>query len=94
MVSWGFAFKKGFIIFLWSIVWGIIGGIITMVIGGSSIVLILTNPSNSNAWIGGLALMVIGSLIGSLIAAVLVFATILKITMESTLEEARKPPAP
>lgn len=25
MVSWGFAFKKGFIIWLWSIIWSIVG---------------------------------------------------------------------
>ena len=37
MVSWGFAFKKGLIIFLWGILWAIVGGVIGLVISGGSL---------------------------------------------------------
>src|SRR2546425_10186598 len=35
MVGWGFAFGRGFVVLLWSIVWAIVAGIIgVLVIGG------------------------------------------------------------
>jgi hypothetical protein len=92
MVSWGFAFKKGLIIFLWTIVWGIIGSVIGFVLGGTALFAIMTNPP---ADVGGLLMAMIGIMgafgVGSLITIILAYATIVKITMESTLEEARKP---
>jgi len=93
MVSWMYAFKRGFIIFLWSIVWGIVGGVIIMVFGRSAIFAIIANPTNTSAWAGGLALFVIGALIGGLISAIGNYATIVKITLES-IEETKRPPPP
>jgi len=35
MVGWGFAFGRGFVVLLWSIVWAIVAGIVgVLVIGG------------------------------------------------------------
>jgi hypothetical protein len=90
MVSWGFAIKKGFIMFLWCIVWGIIGSIIAAVISGGSLFTFLMNPTAEGATLSLIGIMA-GVLIGSLFSSILVFATIFKITMESTLEEAKKP---
>jgi len=96
MVSWGFAFKKGFIIFLWSIVWIIVGSIIGSIIGGAALLGTLmtemakTEPNFGNI-MAGFGLAMVGFAIGGIISTILVYATILKITMESTLEEAKKP---
>lgn len=90
MVSWGFAFKKGFIIWLWSIVWFILAGIISIVISGGSLFVFFTNPSETSLW-ASIAGMGIGIFVGMLIYTVFLFATVVKITMESTLEEAKKP---
>jgi len=96
MVSWGFAFKKGFIIFLWSIVWIIVGTVIGSIIGGAGFFGALmsemgkTTPNWGNV-MAGFVLAMVGFAIGGIITTILVYATILKITMESTLEEAKKP---
>jgi hypothetical protein len=90
MVSWGFAFKKGFFIFLWCIVWGIIGGIIVLVIGGFSLLSLFTGNVNTittsqvvNAFVG----MMAGAIVGSIISTIGMFATIVKITLESVEEK-------
>jgi hypothetical protein len=96
MVSWGFAFKKGFIIFLWSIVWIIIGTVIGAVIGGAALFGTLMSEMSKatpdfGVIMGGFVLAMVGFAIGGIISTILVYATILKITMETTLEEAKKP---
>jgi hypothetical protein len=96
MVSWGFAFKKGFIMFLWSIVWIIIGTIIGAVIGGAALFGTLMSEMSKTTpdfgvIMGGFVLAMVGFAIGGIISTILVYATILKITMETTLEEAKKP---
>jgi len=101
MVSWGFAFRKGFTILLWSILWCIVGTVIAAIISGGAIVTIMTNWStyvspttgalDFNKLGGPLAMLTVGYFIAMIITAVLILATILKITMETTLEEAKKP---
>lgn len=86
MVSWGFAFKKGAIIWLWSIVWSILGGIIAIAISGGSLFVFFTNPTTTTLAASMLGILG-GILIGSLVTTIFMYATIVKITMESTLEE-------
>jgi hypothetical protein len=93
MVSWGYAFKRGLIIWLWTILWGIVGGIIALIISGGSLIAVVSNPSDSSTWTGAMAGVFAGGIIGSLIAAIGGFATIVKIVLESA-DETRKPPPP
>jgi uncharacterized membrane protein len=93
MVSWGYAFKRGLIIWLWTILWGIVGGIIALIISGGSLFAIVANPSDSSTWAGAMIGVFAGVLIGSLIASIGSFATIVKIVLESA-EEKQKPPPP
>jgi hypothetical protein len=89
MVSWGLAFKKGFIIFLWSIVWSIIFGVFLAIALGAGVLAALSSGNLIPA-IGGIVV----AMIGGIIYEILMIATVVKITMEATLDEARKPPAP
>lgn len=93
MVSWSFAFKKGFVIWLWSIVWGIIGGIIGAIISGGSLFTIAFNPSawtDPGAMAGAFIGMMAGVFIGALIASIGMFASVVKIVVESAVEESKK----
>lgn len=92
MVSWGYAFKRGAIIWLWSILWGIVGGIIALIISGGSLLAVVSNPSDSTTWAGAMAGVFAGVIIGALIASIGGFATIVKIVLESA-DEAKKPPS-
>ncbi|MFQ6064455.1 MAG: hypothetical protein ACE5L6_03165 [Candidatus Bathyarchaeia archaeon] len=92
MTEWGFAFKKGFIIFLWSIVWGIVGGIIGAILSGGALFAVITNPAaitDPTAMAGAMMGIFAGVLIGSLIASIGVFASMVKIITEAA-EELRK----
>jgi len=93
MVSWGFAFKKGAIIFLWSIVWGIIGGVIFLLISGAAwlgaigaIMADPTNPANISAIWGAMGLMIAGSVIGGIISSIGLYATLVKKIVETVQE--------
>jgi len=69
MVSWGFAFRKGLAIFLWSILWAIVGGVIGLVISDGSLFAAMPALMNGDvsavggAMVGIFAGMIIGSLI-------------------------------
>jgi len=96
MVSWTYAFKRGFIIWLWSIVWGIVGGIVALVLSGGSLLVLITNPSaytNAGSWVAAFVGMFLGILIGALIATIGNYAAIVKIVLES-VEETKSPPQP
>ncbi len=82
MVSWGYAFKRGAIIWLWTILWGIIGGIIALAISGGSILAYLSNPSAGLASSAVLGVF-LGVVIGSLIALIGGYAAIVKIILDS-----------
>ena len=45
MVGWGFAFGRGIIIFLWSIVWAIVAGIVAVLITGGTLAGVISNPA-------------------------------------------------
>ena len=97
MVSWSFAFRKGAVVFLWSIVWGIIGGIVAIAISGGAIFSMFSNPSfysNPSSIMGAVAGIFVGALLGGLIAAIGSYATIIKVTLESLEERRAMPGAP
>ena len=91
MVSWGFAFKKGLIIFLWSIVWGIAGMVIATIISGGAVFMLIMDPTavTGPAVVGSLLGIFAGILIGVLVASIGNYATIVKITLESVEETKR-----
>lgn len=91
MVSWGYAFKRGLVIWLWTIVWGIVGGVIALAISGGSLLALITNPTGSVA-AGAIAGMFAGVFVGVLISSIGNYATMVKIILES--EERQKPPPP
>lgn len=88
MVSWGFAFKKGLIIFLWNILWAIVGGVIGLIISGGSLFAAMPALMSGDTSVveGAMIGIFAGMIIGSLIASIGVYATIVKITLESVKE--------
>src|SRR5437879_12517569 len=46
MVGWGFAFGRGFVVLLWSIVWAIVAGIIGVLVIGGSLFCLVSNPTS------------------------------------------------
>ncbi len=81
MVSWGYAFSRGLVIWLWTIVWGIVGVVIAMIISGGSILILITNPANPPA--GAIVGIVAGIIIGALISSIGNYATMVKVILES-----------
>ena len=88
MVSWGYAFKRGGIIWLWTIVWGIIGSVIALLISGGSLLLLISDPS-STTLAGSIIGIVVGIIVGALITSIGNYAAIVKITLDS-IEETKK----
>ena len=82
MVSWTFAFKRGLVIWLWTIVWGIIGAVIAIAISGGSILALIANPTGGVA-AGAVAGIFAGVFIGALISSIGNYATLVKIILES-----------
>jgi len=96
VVSWTYAFKKGAMIFLWTIVWGVVGGVVALVISGGAILSMISNPSNftnASSAMGAFLGVFVGVLLGALIAAIGNYATIVKVTLESVEERSRQPGA-
>lgn len=90
MVSWGYAFKRGFVIWLWSIAWGIVGiivgGVVAFIFSGGFLLDVISNPSaytTLEAWLGATIWMFVAVLIGVLIATVGNYATIVKKVLDS-----------
>lgn len=95
MVSWGKAFRKGLTIFLWSLVWIIVSSIIILLGAGglaASTFFGSTSPfearpaSNPGGFVFSLIVLIVGLIIG----AIGTYATIVKVIVETALEEAKK----
>ena len=94
MVGWGFAFKKGFVIFVWAIVWGLIGGVIALAIVGGTLFGVLSNPSSVVSNIGAvIAALILASILSALVASIGVFASIVKVTVEGAVQQMGQVPA-
>jgi hypothetical protein len=91
MVGWGFAFGRGFVILLWSIVWAIVAGIVAVLITGSTLTGIISNPtgfaSNPTAYLGGFLL---GIFLSVFIAVVGLYASIVKVTVDGAISQMEK----
>lgn len=88
MVGWGFAFGRGFVIFLWSIVWAIVAGIIAVIITGGTLASAFSNPtslaSNPTALIGSFLL---GIFLSVFIAVIGLYASIVKVTVDGAISQ-------
>ncbi len=87
MVSWGFAFRRGIVIWLWTILWGIIGAVIAIAISGGSVFALILNPTGGVA-AGAVVGIFVGIFVGALISSIGNYATLVKVILES--EEERK----
>jgi hypothetical protein len=88
MVGWGFAFGRGLVILLWTIVWAIVGAIIAVVISGGTLAAFASNPTaiatNPFALIGSFFL---GFFLATLVAIVGMYASIVKVAVDGALKQ-------
>ena len=97
LVSWGTSFYKGFVILLWCIVWGIIGGIIAVALGLGSLWVNFSQPDfwqfllrNPEYLLTILTESLVGFLIGGIIAFIGQFASFFKVTVDGAAGEVKK----
>ncbi len=91
MVGWGFAFGRGFVVLLWSIVWAIVGGIIAVVITGGTLAAVIRDPTtvaaNPTSILGGFFL---GIFLSVFIAIIGLYASIVKVAVDGALSQLEK----
>ena len=95
MVGWGFAFGRGFVVLLWSIVWAIVAGIIGVLVIGGSLANLVSNPaavaSNPTGFVTGfLAASFLGIFLIIFIAVIGLYATIVKVAVDGALSQLEK----
>src|SRR2546428_2633447 len=49
MVGWGFAFGRGFVVLLWSIVWAVVAGIVGVLVIGGFLFCFVSYPTAGNS---------------------------------------------
>src|SRR2546428_9861970 len=87
MVGWGFAFGRGFVVLLWSIVWAIVAGIVGVLVIGGSLFSLVSNPtavtSHPTGFITGfLAASFFGIFLIIFISVIGLYATIVKVAVD------------
>jgi len=95
MVGWGFAFGRGIVVLLWSIVWAIVAGIVGVLIIGGSLAGVISNPtavaSNPTGFVTGfLAASFLGIFLIIFIAVIGLYATIVKVAVDGALSQLEK----
>ncbi len=91
MVGWGFAFGRGVVIFLWTIVWAIVAGIIAVLITGGTLAAVIRDPTAVAANpIGFLAAFSLGIFLAVFIATIGVYASIVKVSVDGALSQLEK----
>lgn len=95
MVGWGFAFGRGFIVLLWSIVWAIVAGIIGVLVIGGSLTRLTSNPtaiaSDPTGFITGvMAASFLGIFLIIFISVLGLYATIVKVAVDGALSQLEK----
>src|SRR5437660_6532430 len=95
MVGWGFAFGRGFVVLLWSIVWAIVAGIVGVLVIGGSLSSLVSNPtavtSNPSGFITGfLAASFLGIFLLIFIAVIGLYATIVKVDLDGARSQPEK----
>src|SRR2546426_12621203 len=88
MVGWGFAFGRGVVIFLWTIVWAIVAGITAVLITGGTLAAVIRDPTAvaSNS-IGIPAAFSLGIFLAVFIATIGVYTSIVKVTVDGALSQ-------
>ncbi len=88
MVGWGFAFGRGFVVLLWTIVWAIVGAIVAVVISGGTLAAFASNPTaiatNPVAFIGSFFL---GFFLAAFVAIVGMYASIVKVAVDGAVKQ-------
>src|SRR2546429_9763599 len=88
MVGWGFAFGRGFVILLWSIVWAIIAGIIAVLItAGTLSGGICGSPSVASQPFCFLGAVFFRIFLSVLIAIIGLYASIVKVAVDGALSQ-------
>src|SRR5437870_13331343 len=87
MVGWGFAFGRGFVVLLWSIVWAVVAGIVGVLVIGGSLSSLVSNPtavtSKPTGFITGfLAAPFLGIFLIIFIADIGLYAPIVKVVVD------------
>src|SRR5438093_6134873 len=84
MVGWGFAFGRGIVIFLWSIVWAIVAGIIAVLITGGTLAGVISDPGAvaSNPT-GFLAAFFLGIFLSVLFVTIVLYVIIGEVVVEA-----------
>src|SRR5437660_10997026 len=78
MVGWGFAFGRGFVVLLWSIVWAIVAGIVgVLVIGGSFSSLVSNSTAVTSNPSGFITCFLAASFLGSVLLFFISFIRLL-----------------
>jgi|SRR5207253_4739410 len=95
MVGWGFAFGRGFVVLLWSIVWAIVAGIVGVLVIGGSLSSLVSNPtsvtSNPTGFVTAfLAASFLGIFLIIFIAVIGLYATIVKVAVDGALSQLEK----
>jgi hypothetical protein len=95
MVGWGFAFGRGFVVLLWSIVWATVAGIVGVLIIGGSLASVISNPtavaSNPAGFITGfLAVSFLGIFLIVFITVIGLYASIVKVAVDGALSQLEK----
>ena len=95
MVGWGFAFGRGFVVLLWSIVWAIVAGIIGVLVIGGSLSRLTSNPtaiaSDTTGFITTfLAASFLGIFLIIFISVLGLYATIVKVAVDGALSQLEK----
>jgi len=87
--GWGFAIKKSAKIFLLSILWTIVFGAFVAVAVAVGLFSVLSAPNIMQGLAGATGALAIVA-VGAIIYTILIYATIFKITVETTLKEVKK----
>lgn len=97
-MEWVVALRKGLMVFLWSILWWLIGAVIAIIISGGAMLSIisttqmapLTTTEAISQSLGSVLLTTTGLLIGGLVSSIGVYATVIKHSVEAAIEEFRE----
>jgi hypothetical protein len=91
MVGWGFAFGRGVVVFLWTIIWAIVAGIIAVLITGGTLAAVIRDPAAVAANpTGFLAAFSLGIFLAVFIATIGVYASIVKVSVDGALSQLEK----
>jgi ABC-type sugar transport system permease subunit len=91
MVGWGFAFGRGIVVFLWTIVWAIVAAIIAVLITGGALAAVIRDPTSVAANpTGFITAFTLGIFLSVFIAIIGLYASIVKVAVDGALSQLEK----